>query len=163
MKLNAKQTAVLCAAVITGLAGAASITAGKLGLVDVEKVIGVTKSGPSFAALDKKADADLKTQVQTIQTLQAKLNSGRATPAEGQALVKAQTTYQAALKSYADQRQKAFAPVAKTVNAAIASAAKAQGFTVVFDKRKAASSGVIIYAAAQGTDLTAAVQKTVKK
>ncbi len=163
MKLNAKQSAVLVAAVLTGLAGAASITAGKLGLVDVQKIIGVTKSGPSFAALEKKADADLAAQAQTIQELQAKVSAGRASAAERQTLSKAQTTYQAAAKTYADQRQKAFAPVASSVNAAVAAAAKAQGYTVVFDKRKAASSGVIIYANTQSTDLTAAVQKVIKK
>ncbi|WP_181391963.1 OmpH family outer membrane protein [Deinococcus irradiatisoli] len=162
MKLTVKQGAVLLSA-LAGLAGAASITAGKLGLVDVDKVIGVTKSGPSFAALQKKADADLSAQAKTIQELQAKVSSGRATLAERQALSKAQATFQASSKSYADQREKAFAPVASSVNAAVATAAKAQGYTVVFDKRKAASSGVIIYANTQSTELTAAVQKVLKK
>ncbi|WP_420596030.1 OmpH family outer membrane protein [Deinococcus sp.] len=162
-QLNAAQTTLLAAALITGLAGAATIKAGKIGLVDVQKVIESTKSGPAFAAIDNKANADLDAQFKNLQALQTKANSGKASAAELEALKKAQATYQASSKSYNAQREKAFAPVAASVNGAVAATAKAQGYTVVLDMRKAASGGVVIYANAQATDLTAAVQKTVKK
>jgi len=163
LNLSPTQSTLLAAALITGLAGAATLKAGKVGLVDVQKVIESSKGGPAFVTLNQKADADLGKQSQAIGALQAKVNSGKASAAEVQALKKAQTTYQTALKNYDVQRRKAFAPVAGSVNAAVASAAKAQGFTVVLDKRKAASSSIVIYANAQTTDLTAAAQKAVKK
>ena len=163
MKPNPKQTTLLAAVLITSLAGAATISAGKIGLVDVQKVIGVTKNGSAFAALDKKANDDLAAQAKTIQALQTKLSGNKAAPADQQALAKAQGAYQTSSKNYDAQRQKVFAPVASAVNTAVAAAAKAQGYTVVLDKRKAASSGIVIYVNAQATDLTAAVQKAVKK
>ena len=163
MKLSFKQTALLAAAFVTTLAGAASIAAGKVGLVDVQSLIGNTSAGPTFAAIGKKADTDLAAQVKAIQALQDKIGSGKGTAADQQALAKAQAAYQAAARDYDAQRQKAFAPVAKTVNAAVAAAAKAQGYTVILDKRKVAGSGLVIYANAQTTDITAAVQKALKK
>lgn len=163
LNLSPAQTTLLAAALITGLAGAATIKAGKVGLVDVQKVIESSKGGAAYVSLGQKADTDLGKQGQAIQALQAKANTGKASAADLQALKKAQTTYQTALKNYDVQRRKAFAPVAGSVNAAVAAAAKAQGFTVVFDKRKAASSSIVIYANAQTTDLTAAAQKAVKK
>ncbi|TSA85862.1 OmpH family outer membrane protein [Deinococcus detaillensis] len=163
LNLSAKQTTMLAAVLITGLAGAATIKAGKLGLVDVQQVIASSKGGADFTAINKKADSALAIQVKTIQTLQNKISSGKASAADVQTLSKAQTTYQTASKTYDAQRQKAFAPIAPAVNAAVAAAAKAQGYTVVLDKRKAAASGVIIYANSQTTDLTAAAQKALKK
>lgn len=163
LNLSPTQTTLLAAALITGLAGAATIKAGKLGLVDVQQVISSSKGGADFTAINKRADSALAVQAKTIQTLQNKISSGKASAADVQTLKKAQTTYQTAAKTYDAQRQKAFAPIAPAVNAAVAAAAKAQGFTVVFDKRKAAASGVIIYANSQATDLTAAAQKAVKK
>ncbi|WP_161881689.1 OmpH family outer membrane protein [Deinococcus alpinitundrae] len=163
LNLSPTQTTLLAAALITGLAGAATLKAGKVGLVDVQKVIESSKGGPAFVTLNQKADTDLGKQSQAIGTLQAKVNTGKASAADVQALKKAQTTYQTALKNYDVQRRKAFAPVAGSVNAAVAAAAKAQGFTVVLDKRKAASSSIVIYANTQTTDLTAAAQKAVKK
>ena len=49
------------------------------------------------------------------------------------------------------------------MNAAVAAAAKAQGYSVILDKRKAAGSGLVIYANSQTADITAAVQKALKK
>ena len=139
-----------------------NIKGGKLGLVDVQTVIGGLNGSAGFNAINKKADADLATRAKALQALQARAVSLKATPADRQAFAKAQADFQALSKSYGAEQQKAFAPLAGRVNAAVASAAKANGYTLVLDKRKAAA-GLVIYANAQSTDLTAAVQKVLKK
>jgi outer membrane protein len=161
-----KQTVLLLGVLTFSVALAApakvNIKGGKVGVVDVQTVIGSLNGSASFVALNKKANADLATRAKTIQALQVKARSLNFSAADRQALAKAQADYQAAAKNYGAQQQKAFGPLATKVNAAVATAAKAQGYTVVFDKRKAAG-GLVIYANAQSTDLTAAVQKVLKK
>ncbi|WP_293913486.1 OmpH family outer membrane protein [Deinococcus sp.] len=138
------------------------IKGGKLGLVDVQTVIGSLSGSAGFVAINKKAEADLGARAKALQPLQARAGSLNASLADRQAFAKAQADFQALSKSYGAEQQKAFAPLAGRVNAAVASAAKANGYTLVLDKRKAAA-GLVIYANAQSTDLTAAVQKVLKK
>lgn len=161
--ITPQKTTLLTAVVLTSLAGALTIKAGKLGLVDVQQVITSNKAGASFSALNKKADADLSAQAKALSSLQAKVNGGKGSAADKKALAAAQTKYQNSAKSYDAQRQKSFAPLAGIVNTAVATASKAQGYTVVLDKRKAAASGIVVYANSKTTDITAAVQKAVKK
>lgn len=142
-------------------AQAAPVKAGKIGFVDVEKVLQGNAKGQSYVKLAQILDASLAKQAQQLQALQQKAVSAKATAADRSAFLKAQAAYHAAVKSAAAQRQKAFAPLSSSVNAAVSQAAKAQGFTVVFDKQVAAH-GLVIYANDQTTDLTSAVQKAMK-
>ncbi len=141
---------------------AAPVKAGKVGFIDLQKVIKASPGGNSYVQLSQKLNASLSKQVVGLKTLQAKLMSGKATAADKQAFVKAQNNYQSALKNANAQRQKAFAPLSAVVNSAVAKAAKAQGYAVVMNRQQAAS-GLVVYADSKNTDLTAAVIKALKK
>lgn len=143
-------------------AKAAPVKSGKVGFVDVQKVIQGSAAGANYIKLTQKLNADLSKQLANLQSLQTKMVSGKATAADRTAFAKAQTAYQAAMQSSSAQRQKAFAPLASSVNSAVAQAAKAQGYVIVLDRQMAAR-GLVVYANNQSTDLTAAVQKYMKK
>lgn len=154
--------ASLLAVTATTTVQAAPVKAGKVGFVDVQKVLQGSAGGASYIALTQKLNADLSKQVANLQALQAKLVSGKATAADRAAFAKAQSAYQTALQNANTQRQKAFAPLSSSVNSAVSKAAQAQGYTVVLDRAQAAR-GLVVYANAQTTDLTASVQKYLKK
>lgn len=134
----------------------------RLGIVSVQTVVAVLPGGSGFAALSKKADTDLQTQAKSVQALLVKANTPGATAAARTAYTAAAKKYQTATQSYQKQLQTSFAPLATRVNAAVASVAKANGFSVVMDARVARDAHLIIYANTQATDLTAAVTAKLK-
>ena len=97
-----------------------------------------------------------------MATLQAKATSRAATNADRTAYSTAVKKYQTDSQSYDKQLKAAFVPLASKVNAAVASAAKANGYSVILDQRVAAGTKLVIYANANATDLTAAVTAKVK-
>lgn len=135
----------------------------KIGIVNVQKVLEVAPGGAGLASLRKQVDADLKKQATNIQALQQKVASGSATAADRQTLATATQTYNATGQRYQKQLQDRFAPVAKTVNTAVAATAKAQGYNLVLDYAVAQQSGLVIYAETSKMDLTQAVIKQLKK
>ena len=132
----------------------------KIGIVDSTAVTGAVPGGQAVTDLRKKADADIAAQTKKIQTLQQKASP---TAADRQALDTAVKTLQAAQQNYAKQLNTQFKPVADKVNAAVAAAAKAGGFSIVFDAGVAQRSGLIIYANSNATNITQSVLKQVKK
>ena len=134
----------------------------RTGIVNVQTVVAAMPSGAGFVALSKKADADIQAQTKAIQTLQAKARGSTATPADKNAYTAAAKKYQASADSYQKQLATLFAPLASQVNKAVASVAKASGYSVVLDQRTARDRGLILYANAQATDLTAAVTAKIK-
>ena len=137
-------------------------TGTKIAIVDVQKVLSAAPGGSGLAALRKQVDADLSKQATTIRTLQQKVAAGSATAADRQALNTAMQTYSAASERYQKQLATKFEPVAKTVNNAVAKAAKAQGYSLVLDYSIAQQSGLVIYADLKSTDLTQTVIKQLK-
>jgi outer membrane protein len=135
----------------------------KVGLVNVQKVLAATPGGQSVAAIRKQADTDLGAQAKKIQALQQKGATAPLSAADRQALDTYVKTYNASTQKYQKQIADKFAPVAKTVNTAVATAAKAQGYSMVFDYAIAQQSGMIIYADTKTTDITQAVITRVKK
>lgn len=134
----------------------------KVGIVNVQTVVAALPGGASYAALSKKADADVQTQAKAVQVLLVKANASGATAASRSAYTTAAKKYQASAQSYQKQLQTAFAPLAGRVNTAVASVAKAGGFSVVLDQRVASTSRLIIYANSQTTDLTPGVVAKLK-
>lgn len=134
----------------------------KIAVVNVQKVLAATPGGADVAALRKQADADLKKQSDAVRALQQKV-AGGGTAADRQALDTATKTFNAANAKYQQQIQAKFEPVSKTVNAAVAAAAKAQGYGLVFDGAIAQQTGLVIYADLKSTDLTDSVIKQLKK
>ena len=71
------------------------------------------------------------------------------------------TTYNAQLKTYDDQMKAKAGPIETSVDAALSSYAKANGFSVIMDRSIAQQSGLVVYADT-ATDVTEAVKKNVK-
>ncbi|AFZ65920.1 OmpH family outer membrane protein [Deinococcus peraridilitoris] len=152
--------AVIGALAFGTLAPQAQNTAQKMAYVDVQAVV---KAHPQFGALDtlnKQAEAALKPTRDSITTIQ---NKGQnATAAERQQYDQLVKTYQTNAKTWEDRINAQNKPILESVNAAVATAAKAQGVTMVLDKNIAATSQLVIYAD-PSLDLTSAVTAQIKK
>lgn len=159
MTINLKPLLLLAPAALLLTVPQAQKGASKVGVVNVDQVLLKVSGGQAVADLRKKADADLQAQGKKIQALQQKTSP---TAADRQTLETAVKTYNAAQQNYAKQIAAKFQPVASKVNTAVAAAAKAGGFAVVFDAGVAQRTGLIIYADANATNLTDAVIKKLK-
>ncbi|MFC3862114.1 OmpH family outer membrane protein [Deinococcus antarcticus] len=134
---------------------------GRVGFVNVPKLVTALPGGANYTAIRKKADTDLTNQQKNLQALLTKVNAS-PTAANKAAFSKAQQTYANSQKTYQTQIANAFKPLATKLNGAIAKVAKANGFNVVLDQEVAARTRLVVYA--NGTsDLTAAVTKELKK
>lgn len=139
----------------------AATPARKVGFVNVQAAVKAMPGSATYLKLVGKADADLKARQKTIQTLSAKANASRK-PADLSALNAAEKALVASQKAQAQSIAKAFAPLASKLNAAVAKVGRANGFSIVLDRRVAAQSGLVVYANNATTDVTAAVIKAVK-
>lgn len=134
----------------------------RAGFVDVQQLVAALPGSANYLSLSKKADADLVAKQKNLQQLATRAGTSRSA-ADRQALQKAQQAYASAQQSYQGRLNKEFTPLAGRINSAVASVAKSTGFTVVFDRRVAAQSKVVVYANLASTDLTPAVLKALKK
>ncbi|GGQ98498.1 OmpH family outer membrane protein [Deinococcus ruber] len=134
----------------------------KVGIVNVQTVVKSMPGSASFLAISKKADTTLQAEAKSVATLQTKASSRTASNADRAAYSAAVKKYQTDSQSFDKQLKAAFAPLSSKVNAAVASAAKANGYSVILDQRVAASTKLVIYANLKSTDLTAAVTAKVK-
>lgn len=139
----------------------AATPARKVGFVDVQAAVKAMPGSATYLSLVSKADAELKTKQKNIQTLATKAGATRK-PADITALNNAQKALLATQKAQQQGISKAFAPLATKLNAAVARVAKANGYSIVLDRRVAAQSGLVVYANTAATDVTAAVVKAVK-
>lgn len=133
----------------------------RVGFVNVPQLVSTMPGGANYTALRKKADTDLANQQKNLQALVTKANAS-PTAANKAAVTKAQQTFTNAQKNYQTQIANAFKPLATKLNTSIARVAKANGYSVVLDRQVAARSSLVVYANSS-TDLTAAVQKELKK
>ncbi|WP_425148153.1 OmpH family outer membrane protein [Deinococcus sp.] len=134
----------------------------KVGIVNVQTVVKSMPGSAPFLAVSQKADTDLKAQAKTLTVLQAKATARTASSTDRSVYSSALKKYQTASQTYNQQIKSALAPLAGRVDAAVASVAKASGYSVVLDTRVAQTSGLVIYANLQATDLTAAVTAKIK-
>lgn len=135
----------------------------KIGFVNAQKVLECHPDGKNIIAQRKKAEDELKPIQVQIQALQAKLQQNTATAAERQQYDVLAKSYQARAKQLSDKFEKLLTPVTKDVDVAVSKVAKAQGYVMVMDRLIASSSGLVIYADPEGTDLTDDVCVEVKK
>ena len=163
--MNVKTALLALSATVMSAAPVSAQTAKatKVGIVNVDSVIAALPGASSYAALRKKADADLAAQTKKINDLQAKVASGKATAAEQTTLRNAINTFNTSNANYQKQIQGQFSPLAKKVDAAIATVAKANGYGLILDYAVAQRSGLVIYANSASTDITPLVVKQVKK
>ena len=134
----------------------------RVGIVNVQSVVSGMPGGAGFVALSKKADADIQVQVKAVRALLGKANGRGASAADKSAYTAAARKYQESAQSYQKQLAASFAPLAGRVNTAVTAVARTGGYSVVLDQKVARDNGVVIYANAQATDLTAAVTAKVR-
>lgn len=135
----------------------------RIGIVNVQTMLDKTPGGSGVAALRKKADADLGAQAKKIQDLQQKAAGRQVSAQERQTYDTLVKTYNTANANYQKQIAAQFAPVAGKVNAAVASAAKTNGYSIVLDYGVSQRSGLVIYADAKNVDLTQAAIRALRK
>ncbi len=134
----------------------------RVGFVDAESLIQAHPAYPEVQKLQQQADAAMRPLIEKLTPLEQKLRAGTATEKERQDY---QTLSQALKKVQDEWRPKIqdkLNPIVKDVDAAIARVAEAQGFSVVMNRRVAAQSNLVVYAA-PSTDLTEAVIQELRK
>jgi outer membrane protein len=141
----------------------AQTRATRIGFVTAQKVLENHPQGKGVLDQRKKAEEELKPLQTQIVALQQKIGTGSATAAERQQYETLVKSYQTRLKALQDKQNKLLEPITKQVDAAVGKVAKAQGYVLVMDRAIAASSGLVIYADPEGTDLTDEVIAEVKK
>ncbi|NJK46422.1 MAG: OmpH family outer membrane protein [Pleurocapsa sp. SU_196_0] len=141
----------------------AQTRATRIGFVTAQKVLENHPQGKGVLDQRKKAEEELKPLQAQIVALQQKIGTGSATAAERQQYETLVKSYQTRLKALQDKQNKLLEPITKQVDAAVGKVAKAQGYVLVMDRAIAASSGLVIYADPEGTDLTDEVIAEVKK
>ncbi|GGJ49091.1 OmpH family outer membrane protein [Deinococcus roseus] len=136
----------------------------KIGLVDVDAVFAAHPGYKDLSELGTKANADMEQLKNTLKLpeLTTKAQAAGATAKDKQDYATAKTTYDNKGKQWQTQISALQEPLDNDVNSAIASVAKAQGFSVVLSRNAAAKTGLVIYADEQATNLTAAVLKALK-
>ncbi|GHF49192.1 outer membrane protein [Deinococcus metalli] len=132
----------------------------RVAFVNVDTLVKAMPNNAAYVKVMTQADTDLKAKRAAIQTLAAKA-SASGSAADRQAVTKAQQAYTTLQADYTKKLQTAFAPLSTKLNAAVAQAAKANGFAIVMDEKVAAQTQLVLYAD-KGTSLTAAVQKLLK-
>lgn len=161
MKIAAKAlipAAVVGAFALGTLAPHAQTTPQKVGFVEVGRLLAAHPADKDIKAIQAKADKELGDIDKQIKAIDAKGASASAAEKQTrEALVK---TIQAKAADYDKQMEPKIATVEKSVDAAVAAAAKANGFSVVMN-REVAAQGLVVYADGSA-DLTEQAIKSMK-
>ncbi|MBF6594883.1 MAG: OmpH family outer membrane protein [Thermaceae bacterium] len=134
----------------------------KIGYIDAQKVVQAHPNYKNIKDLEAQAQAELKPLQDKLTPLQAKIQSGTATAKDQQDFQVLRQSYQEAAKKWTDRSQAALKPITEQIDKVITTVAQQQGFAMVFDKKVAASSGLVVYAD-PSLDLTDAVIKGLPK
>ncbi|MDL2344813.1 OmpH family outer membrane protein [Deinococcus sp. MIMF12] len=165
MKITAKALAPVALVAAFGLgtlAPQAQTTPQKVGFVDVQTIMNAQPVGKELTDLRKKAETELSGLEKQIRDIDAK--GAQASAAEKDRRTQLVGTLQARAKAYDTQIQGMQARVTaaeKAADTAISTVAKSNGYSIVMDRRVAATSGLVVFAE-NGTDLTDAAVKAIK-
>jgi outer membrane protein len=141
----------------------AQTRATRIGFVTAQSVLKAHPQGATVLASQQKAQNELKALADKITEIQRKIANNTATAADRQQYETLAKTYQARGEQLKKNIDKQLEPITKQVDAAVAKVAKQQGFALVMDRAIAGTSGLVIYADPEGTDLTDEVVAEVKK
>lgn len=130
----------------------------KIAFVNVAEVLKAHPDNAAVVAIKTKADAELKPLSDQIQALQAQ--GSKISAADKDKLTQLGATLQSKAKDYDAQIQAKVQPITEAVDAAVSTAAKANGVAVVMDA--ATAQGLVVFAD-PSTDLTDAVKAQVAK
>lgn len=162
MKINAKTFAPIALVAAFGLgtlAPHAQTTPQKVGFVNVDALFSAHPSDKEVKAIQTKFQGELADLDTKIKAIDAK--GAAATAAEKDARKTLVDTYNAKLKDFDTQIKAKAGPVEQSIDTAISSYAKANGFSVIMDRGVAQQTGLVVYAD-DSTDVTNAVKANVK-
>ena len=137
-------------------------TPNRIGYVDAEKVVQAHKDFKKVQDIRNQAERELKPIRDQLQPLEARLRAGSATAKEQQDYRVLAQSLQEASKKWGDRVNTALKPITEEIDQVIARVAQQQGFAMIFDKKVAASSGLVVYAADE-LEITEAVIKALSK
>jgi outer membrane protein len=124
-------------------------TPNRIGYVDAEKVVQAHKDFKKVQEIRNQAERELKPIRDQLQTLEAKLRAGNATAKEQQDYRVLAQSLQEAGKKWSDRANAALKPITEEIDQVIAQVAQQQGFAMILDKKVAATSGLVVYAAGE--------------
>ncbi len=134
----------------------------RIGYVDAEKVVQAHKDFKKVQDVRTQAERELKPLRDQIQPLEAKLRAGNATAKEQQDYRVLAQSLQEAGRKWTDRSNAVLKPITEEIDQVIARLAQQQGFAIVLDKKVAASSGLVVYAADE-LEITDAVVRALPK
>jgi outer membrane protein len=124
-------------------------TPNRIGYVDAEKVVQAHKDFKKVQEIRNQAERELKPIRDQLQTLETKLRAGNATAKEQQDYRVLAQSLQEAGKKWSDRANAALKPITEEIDQVIAQVAQQQGFAMILDKKVAATSGLVVYAAGE--------------
>ncbi|MCS7057455.1 MAG: OmpH family outer membrane protein [Meiothermus sp.] len=134
----------------------------RVGYIDAEKVVQAHKDFKKVQDIRNQAERELKPIRDQIQALEAKIRAGNATAKEQQDYRIAAQSLQEAGKKWTERANTALKPITEEIDRVIARIAQQQGFAIILDKKVAATSGLVVYAAEE-LEITDAVIKALPK
>ena len=126
----------------------------KLGFISLEAVLEATTEGKAVLELRQTAIADLRGLQAQIEGYNQKSQAGTLSEAGRAQAGLLQQSYNQKAQEYQGRLDQAYSNFSSTVDPVIAQTAKEQGFAVVMNAERAASSGLVIYADPDETNLT---------
>jgi len=137
-------------------------TPNRIGYVDAERVVQAHKDFKKVQEIRNQAERELKPIRDQLQPLEAKLRAGNATAKEQQDYRVLAQSLQEAGKKWSDRANAALKPITEEIDQVIARVAQQQGFAIILDKKVAATSGLVVYAAEE-LEITDAVIRALPK
>ncbi len=128
--------------------------ASKLGFVSLQNILQETQAGQAVLDLRQTAIADLQALKTQLEPYNQKAQAGTLSEADRAQAGLLQQSFNQKVKEYQTQLDTAYTNFSSLVDPFIAETAKEQGFSVVMNSEVAASSGLVIYADPEETNLT---------
>jgi outer membrane protein len=127
---------------------------GKLGFVSVTALIQATPEGQVVLELRRAASEELRPIQNQLGAYNQQAQAGTLSEADRAQANVLELDYTQKVQQYQAKLDAAYSSFSKAIDPVIAQAAKNQGFATVMNSELAASSGLVIYADPEATDLT---------
>jgi outer membrane protein len=126
----------------------------KLGFVSVNALIQATPEGQAVLEIRRAASEELQPIQSQLETYNKQAQAGTLSEADRAQANLVQLDYSQKIQEFQAKLDAAYSSFSQAIDPAIAQSAKDQGFAVVMNSELAASSGLVIYADLDTTNLT---------
>jgi outer membrane protein len=126
----------------------------KLGFVSVNALIQATPEGQAVLEIRRAASEELQPIQNQLETYNKQVQAGTLSEAARAQANLLQLDYTQKIQEFQAKLDAAYSSFSQVIDPAIAQSAKDQGFAVVMNSEVAASSGLVIYADLDTTNLT---------